>query len=184
MNTICNLQVNIIKAHPFFEKIVNNIIGDMLMNKVHELNGKLLVDLQPVTLNLIYDWYFLAMVLNNYEKCDLIVYRGVKRMQNTNFIYQPIPFSTCIDFTNSLNWVNEERDDSYIMEIEVNSSCLYTFTGNFAEGNEVILPAGYLIYKKKTIIEKIKVITFIFEESKFTRIDCFAPPQEEIYNYS
>lgn len=183
MDIVCNLQVKIIRNHSFFQRIVDNIIGDMLMNKVQMINGKLQVELPIVTKNLIYDWYFLAMMLNNYDKCDLIVYRGVKKMQHSFFIYQPIPFSTCIEFSNSLNWVNEERD-SYVMEIEVNQSCLYTFTGNFAEGNEVILPAGYLIYKKEIIKEKIKVITFIFKESKFMRIDCFAHPQGEICNYS
>ena len=167
MDNICNLHIKIIREHTFFLEIVNNIIGDMLMDKVHIIDEKLNVDILPVTLNLIYDWYFLAILLNKSNKCDLIVYRGVKRMSCKDVIYQPIPFSTCIDFDNSLNWIIEDDDCSFVMEIEVKRDCLYTFSGNFEEGNEVILPAGYLLFKTTRIKEKIKVITFIFQESKF-----------------
>lgn len=167
MEIICDLHIKIIRKQPFFMEIVNNIIGDMLMDKVHIIDEKLNVDIIPVTLNLIYDWYFLAILLNKSNKCDLIVYRGVKRMSCNDVIYQPIPFSTCIDFDNSLNWIIEDDDCSFVMEIEVKRDCLYTFSGNFEEGNEVILPAGYLLFKTTRIKEKIKVITFIFQESKF-----------------
>ena len=167
METICNLHIKIIRNQPFFIDIFNNIIGDMLMNKVHLIDEKLYVDIRPVTLNLIYDWYFFAMLVNKSTKCDLVVYRGVKRMKCNNVIYQPIPFSTCIDYNNSLNWIIEDDEYSFVMEIEVKRDCLYTFSGNYEEGNEVILPAGYLMYKKMNMKGKIKVITFIFIEVAF-----------------
>jgi len=173
MDSVCRFHVQTIREQPFFIEIINNIIGDMLMNKVQIVDDKLQVDIIPITLNLIYDWYFLAIMLNKSQKCDLIVYRGVKRMQCNVSIYQPIPFSTCIDYNNSLNWIIEDNEFSFIMEIEVQSDCLYTFTGNFEEGNEVILPAGYLIYKTTKMKEKIKVITFMFKESNFQEVADF-----------
>jgi len=103
-------------------------------------------------LNLIKRWYVL---LNNvfsfnslfFENDHFFVYRGINLNESlilNEHIIHPIPFSTCLDYNNSLLWINNSRKYSYILKIKISKKTPFIFTGNEDEGDEVILPAGRL----------------------------------------
>ena len=132
--------------------IINCIIGDMLMGKVQKYNNTIFLSINANVLNLIKRWYILLNSVFSFNslfyKIDhFFVYRGINLNEflsvNENIVH-PIPFSTCLDYNNSLLWINESRAHSYILKIKITKKTPFIFTGNKDEGNEVILPAGSL----------------------------------------
>ena len=113
--------------------------------------------------NLIKEWYLFAEYLSAFKRVKLTVYRGVKNM-NANISHtQPLPFSTCIDVNNALDWIIPNNHRSFVMSIEVSRKIKYTFTGNINEGNEVVLPAGYLFFQKKVKMKNTYLVSYIFK---------------------
>jgi len=155
-------HINIINSNPHFLDIINNIIGDMLMGRVRfdEKKQQLSLHINNYILNLITNWYNMIAYLPPFE---LSVYRGVKNMcSKQKIILQPIPFSTSIDKNNAYEWININDNNSFIMKINVNKSTRFSVTGNYAEGNEVVLPAGYLKMVDITLKNKTKIVSYIF----------------------
>lgn len=149
---------------------MNDIIGDMLMNKVYYSsvhNNVYLKKLNRRTKTLIKDWYLLSEYLSLFPRTDLTVYRGVKFMRpDKSYHIQPIPFSTCMDLKNAMEWIVPHQKDSFIMCIEVSSKIKYTFSDNEHEGNEVILPSGKLILnpqKKRVSCKNTNILFYTFE---------------------
>ena len=132
--------------------IINCIIGDMLMGKVNKCNNSILLTINTNVLNLIKRWYILLNNVFSFNKLffdidHFFVYRGMNLNEplviNEHLIH-PIPFSTCLDYNNSLLWINNSRNHSYVLKIKISKKTPFTFTGNRDEGDEVILPAGHL----------------------------------------
>lgn len=149
---------------------MNDIIGDMLMNKVYYssvYNHVYLKKLTRRTKVLINEWYLFSEYLSLFPRTDLTVYRGVKSMRpDKSYHIQPIPFSTCIDLKNALEWIIPNQRDSFIMCIEVSKNIKYTFSDNPHEGHEVILPSGKLILetnKKKLSHKNTNILFYTFE---------------------
>jgi hypothetical protein len=124
----------------------------MLMGKVQKYNNTIFLSINANVLNLIKRWYILLNSVFSFNslfcKVDhFFVYRGINLNEflsvNENIVH-PIPFSTCLDYNNSLLWINESRAHSYILKIKITKKTPFIFTGNKDEGNEVILPAGSL----------------------------------------
>jgi hypothetical protein len=136
-----------------YELISDDIIGDMLMNKIK--NGKL-IDITYSVDRLIKDFYDYAEKM--YQKyhfetgcSNYIVYRGT----NTNYVkegiaVQPIPFSVSIDQKNAYNWV---RDNCCMWHIHVPLDTRFLGINNPKEGREVILPAGILVLTSEFLDE-------------------------------
>ena len=140
---LCNKHHECLKKYDTYEYVTECIIGDMLMGRVKTENNIICVNLNNVTIVLIKEWYKLSEIVKYYN-IPLTVYRGVYKMDRTkSVITQPIPFSTCIDYLFAKDWINE-CNFSYVMKINVTSYTPYTFINNKNEGNEVILPAGFL----------------------------------------
>lgn len=132
-----------------YENVVESIVGDMLMNKVKLVNQKLKVNINEKILNLIQEWYYLAKNLQNISSSKYItVYRGVYDMSEEETIIQPIPFSTSLLISACYDWI-ENRENSFIMKINVPLDSLYTMLGNKNEGWETILSSGFLRKKKE-----------------------------------
>jgi hypothetical protein len=161
-----------------YQNVVDSIIGDMLMNKVKLVEGKLKVNINDVVMKLIQKWYEIAISLKKYskkEKNEIIVYRGVYDMEETEEnILQPIPFSTSLLISSCYNWI-ENRDNSFIMKIRIPVENLFTFIGNKNEGYEIVLSAGFLkkrLNKKNNEISENyynnkKIIEYDFETIDF-----------------
>ena len=133
-NHIMNIEQN-----NMYKNVVDMIIGDVLMGKVKKLNdGTLqLVNMTDTVKNLIQNWIIMANEIKKYNEYSFSVYRGVSNMDDNDIIFQPIPFSTCVEFDNALNWIYD--DISFIMKINIKVGDLYTFTGNICEGREVVI---------------------------------------------
>lgn len=159
-------KTEIDKSHKY-QSIVNDIMGDMLMHKVYsdEKGDICLRHLDDSVQQLINEWYCFANYLSRFKRRDICVYRGVKQMNPTQNHYQPIPFSTSYDFTNALEWILPNTYHSFIMCIYVSRHTIYTFTGNLAEGNEVILPAGSLLFLKKVKLQNTFLVYFRFSKT-------------------
>jgi len=133
-----NHTMNIDKNNMYMN-IVEMIIGDVLMGKIKKLeDGSLqLINMTDTVDSLIENWYVMADELKKYNQSAFSVYRGVSNMEDNDIIFQPIPFSTCVEFDNALNWIYDDK--SFIMKINLKIEDLYTFTGNILEGREVII---------------------------------------------
>ena len=138
-------------------KITDDIIGDMLMNRVERINGKLKLKLNETVCNIIEKWYKLSEEVKNYN-IPIILYRGVRYSKNDKIITQPIPFSTCVEYEYAKDWI---YNDGYIMKINVKEKTPYTFIDNINEGDEVVLPCGYLYETKSINNENIVEYDFI-----------------------
>ena len=163
-DTICHKHaIEIQKSHIYID-VVSSIINDMLMGRVYVENEKIYLKLNERICQLISDWYDLSGKLSVYNNKNIVVYRGVFNMTiSKNKILQPIPFSTCIDFDNSLNWINPKDPNSFIMKININSGCEYTYTCNLNEGNEVVLPAGFLTKINEFKEKECNIFEYDFE---------------------
>jgi len=140
---LCNKHYVCLKSYESYKNVSECIISDMLMNRVKKENDIIYVNLNNITINLIKEWYKLSEIVKYYNTF-LTVYRGVYKIDQTqNVIIQPIPFSTCIEYSFAKDWINE-CNFSYIMKINIPEFTPYTFIDNINEGNEVILPAGFL----------------------------------------
>ena len=135
--TIENNHIMNIKNNNIYTDTVNMIIDDVLMGKIKKIgNGEIkLINITDIVQKLIDNWYIMANDLKKYNTHAFTVYRGVSNMDDTDMINQPLPFSTCIEFDNALNWAY----DGFIMKINIKVEDLYTFTGNTSEGREVVL---------------------------------------------
>ena len=146
MNELCNKHYIYLKSSETYKIVTECIIGDMLMNRVKKENNVIRVILSKITLNLIKDWYKVSESVKNHNPF-ITVYRGVYNIDKTqSVIIQPIPFSTCIEFSFAKDWIND-CNFSYVMKINIPQFTPYTFINNINEGNEVILPAGFLSKK-------------------------------------
>jgi len=155
---IINIEKNHIKNIAQNNTSINTIemiIGDVLMGKIKKLDYRIIqmVNMTDAVNNLIENWYVMANELKIYNNYAFSVYRGVSNMDNLDIIFQPIPFSTCIEFDNAINWV---YDNGFIMKINIKVGDLYTFIGNKYEGNEVILGKCHL--KKISTIKQNGII--------------------------
>jgi len=139
-NHIMNIDKN-----NMYMNVVEMIIGDVLMGKIKKSDDGCLqlVNMTESVNNLIENWYIMANDLQKYNKHYFSVYRGVSNMDDEDIIVQPVPFSTCIEFDNALNWVYDDK--SFIMKINIKVGDLYTFTGNTHEGREVVIRGCCLI---------------------------------------
>jgi len=140
-------------------------MGDMIMYKVYsnENDQICMRQLGNSVVELIKEWYLFSEYLSSFRRVKLTVYRGVKNM-NANISHsQPLPFSTCIDVNNALDWIIPNHPRSFIMSITVSHKIKYTFTGNLYEGNEVVLPAGYLFFQKKVKMKNTYLVYYIFK---------------------
>ncbi len=155
-----------------YQNVVDSIIGDMLMNKVKLVEGKLKVNINDLVFKLIQEWYEIAISLKKYRKNDendIIVYRGVYDMKETEEnILQPIPFSTSLLISSCYNWI-ENRDNSFIMKIHIPSENLFTFIGNKNEGYEIVLSAGFL--KKRSIKKNNELSENYYNNKKIIEYD-------------
>ena len=133
-----NEHVTNIKKNTIYTNIVEMIINDILMGKIKKTeDGELqLINITDTVKELIEDWNIMASQLKKYNNYSFIVYRGVSNMDDTDIINQPLPFSTCVEFNNALNWVHS---NGFVMKINIKVGDLYTFTGNTTEGREVII---------------------------------------------
>ena len=164
MDYIYNSHVSMINESIDFINIINDIIDDMLMDKISICNNQMYLQINKRILYLISGWYDLSRKLIIYNNSDIIVYRGVSKMDITNDkIVQPIPFSSCVDFDNSLNWIHFEDPKSFIMKINIKRGFGYTFTGNLNEGNEVVLPAGILSKTNVIKSSEYNIVEYDFE---------------------
>jgi hypothetical protein len=120
--------------------------------------------LEKQVVDLIKEWYLFAEYLSKFGREDITVYRGVKNMDINIDHIQPIPFSTCLQYSSSLDWIIPNNSHSFIMSIYVSRKNLYTFIGNQAEGNEVILPAGNLFFLKKVKIKDTNMVYYKFKQ--------------------
>ena len=147
-----------------YQSIVQDIIGDMIMYKVYanEKDEICLRTLGSNVIKLIKEWSLFAEYLSKFERVPLTVYRGVKFMNPNINHTQPIPCSSCLDFNNALDWIIPKNDRSFVMSIYVSQQIKYTFTGNMNEGNEVILPAGYLSFQKKVRYKNTFIVYYIY----------------------
>lgn len=150
-----------------YQSIVDDIIGDMLMYKVYsnDRGDVCLRHIDHSVRTLINEWYHFAKYLSQFNRRDICVYRGVKHMNPMQNHYQPIPFSTSYNFNNALEWIIPNTYHSFIMCIYVSRKTLYTFTGNLAEGNEVILPAGSLYFLKQVKLRNTYLVYFRFSQA-------------------
>jgi hypothetical protein len=150
---LITLHTKEIESNVKYKHIMRDIIGDMLMNKVYycgETNRVYLRKLTSRTKRLIKEWYLFTNYLSSFPRVSITVYRGVKNMNpRKDYHVQPIPFSTCMDLTNAMEWIIPNHFNSFIMCIEIDANVPYTFSNNALEGHEVILPAGYLQYQEK-----------------------------------
>lgn len=164
------IQINIINNNPNFVQIINNIIDDMLMGRVSfdKNNKKISLHINKSIFYLISDWYLMT---NSLPPFKITVYRGVKNMSsNEKVILQPIPFSTSIKLSNAFEWINNNDDQSFIMKINVSKFTRFSVTGNYAEGNELVLPAGYLKMNKITFKKHTKIISYSFIPFSFEQM--------------
>ena len=152
IKNVYSKHLSIINRSENNSDIINCIIGDMLMGKVQKYNNTIFLSLNANVLNLIKRFYILLnntfSFNNSFFNIDhFFVYRGINMNEtlivNENIIH-PIPFSTCLDYNNSLLWINRSRKHSYILKIKISKKTPFIFTGNEDEGDEVILPAGRL----------------------------------------
>ena len=126
--------------------------------------------LENSVINLIKEWSLFAEYLSQFERVALTVYRGVKYMNPNINHTQPIPFSSCLDFNNALDWIIPNNDRSFVMSISVSHKIKYTFTGNIDEGNEVVLPAGYLSFQKKVKYKNTCIVYYVFSSILFKKM--------------
>ena len=138
-------------------KTTDDIIGDMLMNRVKQINGKLTLNLNNIVYNIIEKWYNLSEELKKYNT-PITLYRGVRYSKNDKIIVQPIPFSTCVEYEYAKDWI---YNNGYIMKINVKDETPYTFIDNINEGDEVVLPSGYLHQIKSMNNENIIEYDFV-----------------------
>lgn len=148
------LHAKEIQSNVKYKHIMRDIIGDMLMNKVYYCDDTKKVYLRKLrsrTKRLIKEWYLFTNYLSSFPRVNITVYRGVKNMNpKKDYHVQPIPFSTCVELTNAMEWIIPNHYNSFIMCISVDADVPYTFSNNVLEGHEVILPAGQLQYQEKT----------------------------------
>lgn len=143
------LYTTMFKSIKSIEEVNDDIIGDILMDKVKvNEEGKLIVNINDYAKHTIDSWYYHASNLIDINEA-IVVYRGVKFMDRYTNIYQPIPFSTCMCKDNASLWTIENDKRSFIMKINVKCHATYMRTENDSEGDEVILPSGTLKYKKE-----------------------------------
>lgn len=144
IKSLCIIHNNYITSSSTYLYIIDAIIGDMLMNRVKiNSNNKLEISLTDSVLYIIEYWYELSEKLKTHN-IPLTVYRGINYVRKDNdCIMQPIPFSTCVDYDVASEWVYN-TESGFVMKINILGDVGYTFTDNMNEGNEVILPAGYL----------------------------------------
>lgn len=154
-----------------FQDIADDIVGDMLMGKVaSSSSSKLIVTLNQRATNLVKEWYLMASLLDRKfrrYKTNLTVFRGVKNMSPYRNHIQPIPFSCCMRLSTALEWIIPDKENSFVMVIEVPKDTMYTFIGNLAEGNEVILPAGSLKLNTRNTIGKVNVVYYSFYQFNY-----------------
>jgi hypothetical protein len=143
IDDLCKKHYIYLKTSKTYNDVTESIIGDMLMGRVRKENDIIYVNLNKVTINLIKEWYKLSEIVKHYN-IPITVYRGVYNVDKTKkVIVQPIPFSTCVEYSFAKDWINES-DLGYVMKINIPQFTPYTFINNINEGNEVILPAGFL----------------------------------------
>jgi hypothetical protein len=137
-------------------KISDDIIGDMLMNRVKHEEGKLKLNMNKFVYDIIEKWYKLSEEVKKYNT-PITLYRGARYSKNEKIILQPIPFSTCLDYEYAKDWV---FNNGFIMKINIKYKTPYTFIDNINEGDEVVLPSGYL-YQIKNIQNNIIEYDFV-----------------------
>jgi hypothetical protein len=143
IDDLCKKHYIYLKTSETYNVVTESIIGDMLMGRVKKENDIICVNLNKIMINLIKEWYKLSEIIKGYN-IPITVYRGVYNIDKTqSVIIQPIPFSTCIEYSFAKEWINESYV-SYVMKINIPQFTPYTFINNINEGNEVILPAGFL----------------------------------------
>ena len=178
---ICSkCHINLIRKSDYYIEIIDSIIGDMLMDKIYIKNDQMYLKINKRVLDLISGWYDLSSKLLIYNTDNITVYRGVSFMDiSNNKIVQPIPFSSCIDFENALNWIHPDDLNSFIMKINIKSGISYTYTGNLNEGNEVVLPAGILT---KVNVISCNIVEYDFEPFTYSQmIENFDKINTEIF---
>jgi hypothetical protein len=144
IDDLCKKHYIYLNTSETYEDVTESIIGDMLMGRVRKENNIIYVNLNKVTINLIKEWYKLSEIIKGYNPC-LTVYRGVYNVDKTQkVVIQPIPFSTCVEYSFAKEWISECNIENYVMKINIPQLTPYTFINNINEGNEVILPAGFL----------------------------------------
>lgn len=145
---LCKKHYECLKSYESYKNVSECILNDMLMNRVRKENGVIRVVLNNITINLIKEWYKLSEIVKYYNTF-LTVYRGVYNIDKMqSVIIQPIPFSTCVEYSFAKDWIND-CNFSYVMKINIPPFTPYTFNNNINEGNEVILPAGFLSKKSE-----------------------------------
>jgi len=152
IKNVYSIHLSIINCSENNSDIINCIIGDMLMGKVKKCNGAIFLSMNSNILNLIKRWYILVNNVFSFNSLfckddNFFVYRGINLDESlivNEHLIHPIPFSTCLDYNNSLLWINNTRKRSYILKIKISKKTPFIFTGNEDEGDEVILPAGRL----------------------------------------
>lgn len=156
VNQIYENHLSIINKTKNNTDIINCIIGDMLMGKVTSCNKTIFLTINKNVLSLIKKWYELSrsILTSNFNYSsyfeNFTVYRGInlnEPLRLNEHLIHPIPFSTCLDYNNSLLWLNNNYNHSYVLKITICKNIPFTFTGNLDEGNEIILPAGKLKIK-------------------------------------
>jgi len=145
---LCKKHYECLKSYESYKNVSECIISDMLMNRVRKENDMINVILNNITINLIKEWYKLSEIVKYYNTF-LTVYRGVYKIDKMqSVIIQPIPFSTCVEYSFAKDWISD-CNLSYVMKINIPPFTPYTFNNNINEGNEVILPAGFLSKKSE-----------------------------------
>ena len=143
IDDLCKKHYIYLNTSETYKDVTESIIGDMMMGRVRKENNIIYVILNKATINLIKEWYKLSEIIKHYNPC-LTVYRGVYNIDKTQrVVIQPIPFSTCIEYSFAKEWI-VESNIGYVMKINIPRFTSYTFINNINEGNEVILPAGFL----------------------------------------
>lgn len=159
MDYLQELHVLTIDASSTYQFVAESIISDGFMNRVsfnHE--NKLTVNLNRQVHQIIEWWYDLSEKLKPHNR-DISVYRGIYNVpSDQSVLIQPIPFSTCREFKYAYDWV-KDVDNGFAMKINVRGFTGYTFIGNESEGDEIILPAGFL----KRVGNENGVVEYDFE---------------------
>lgn len=162
---ICLKHIGIIIQNKYYIQTINDVIGDVLMNTIKEKDdGSIELFLNKYQKYLVENIYNLFNTLSSYKYFthnvkNFSVFKGVSNIKNDETMIFPIPFCCCVNFDNASEWCLQEN--SFIIEIKIDSSIPIIFTGNIEEGNEVILPKCKLSLIKTYFINDKKVKLYV-----------------------
>lgn len=170
---LCYLSLIVLLKRCEFSEVICDIINDVFMGRVNvDDENNTHVRLNERLLSSTKLWFCLCEHLCSqpeikklYLSLKFFVYRGIHgyKSKDRQSILQPLPFSCCVEFDNAKNWIVPDRDDSFIIEIELDNEINnYTFTGNLEEGNEIVLPPGrmYYISERYDRVLKTKILRY------------------------